>query len=322
MRVGAWLLKEKRSIKLNDLSELLGVNRRTLTNWRNQVQKEECLVGRPTYSENLKLRALIKVGQEWKRQGSNVGWRPIEAKLRGQVPTRLIQETLSSLKLLHRNKLRQKLASNRHSVKVHHKNIIWVQDGAKQEGAAHQIIKDRGSFKVISVKKNKNETGSAIIEQLKAAKTNRGLPLVLGTDNGSMYICKETQAFLEENKVIHLKSLPRTPQHNGAVECAVREIKEVAVLNGLSMEESAQRINQNRLRARFSFKSSEKVDDKMSEGYDEEVRQVFYKTCKARINTMEAFVENKRSRRMEERRIIFETLEQFGFIEINRGGLV
>jgi len=46
------------------LSAMLGVDRRTLTNWRNQALKARAAVGRPRYSQSLKLSALIKVGRE------------------------------------------------------------------------------------------------------------------------------------------------------------------------------------------------------------------------------------------------------------------
>lgn len=319
MKVGTWLLKEKKTIKINDLALMLGVSRRTLLNWRNQAQTTESKIGRPAYDQKQKVIALLAVGREWKKQGSNVGWRPIESKLQNKIPTRLLQQTLSRLKLLHRKKRREQLASKKQSVRVRFKNIVWVQDGAKFDGSIHQIIKDRGSFKILSVRRNKEDTGEAVISQLEAEKKIRGLPLVLGTDNGSNYTSQKVQEFLFRNKIIHLRSLPRTPQHNGAVECAIREIKEVAILDDISLAEAATKLNKNRLRARFAFKSSEEVDDKTKSVHDENIRNAFFEKCQVKIKEMQATAENKRSMRMAERSVVFETLEQFGFIDFKRG---
>ena len=175
---------------------------------------------------------------------------------------------------------------------------------------------------MLSVKKNGSDNAQAVLDQLECTKQQRGLPLVIGTDNGSMYTSKKVQEFLAVNKVIHLRSLPRTPQHNGAMECAIREIKEVANLNNYSMEQAVGVLNASRLRARFLFKSSEQADEEMTVGYDEEVRTRFFEICQSRFKIAEAGSGNARSKRMTERKIVFETLEQFGFIELNRGGLV
>lgn len=321
MRVGKWLLTEKKTVKIKDVSQMLGVSRRTLGNWKKQVQREELKTGRPSYNEAEKIRAILQVGREWKRQGSTVGWRGVEAGLDKKIPTRLVQKTLSRLKLLQRKKYRMRLEKERISVKVKYRNIYWSQDGAKYKKENYQIIKDRSSLKVLSAKKLKVEKSKIIIDLLKKMKETRGLPLVLGTDNGSMYTSQETQTFLAENQIVHLRSLPRTPQHNGSVECAIRELKEEAMLNDCSLDEAASRLNKNRLRASFSFKSSEKIDDKVVCEYSEKVRSFFYYSCQAEIQKCCSEIKNNRSKRMMERKVILKNLEQFGFIKINRGGL-
>lgn len=319
MRVGKWLLTEKKKVKIKEVSKMLGVSSRTLSNWKKRVEKAESKIGRPKYSESIKIKAVLCVGREWKRQGCNVGWRAVAVGLDHRIPTRLLQKTLSRLKLLQRNKNRIKIIKRRVSVKIKYRNIYWSQDGAEYDRKNYQIVKDRGSLKVISVKCLNQENSQAVINQLQQIKKERGLPLVLGTDNGSVYTSYKTRKFLDKNKVIHLRSLPRTPQHNGAVECAIREIKEVADLNRCSLSEAANKLNKNRLRASFLFKSSDKIDDKLKCEYSEEVRSIFYESCKADIEKICSKVKNKFSKRMMERKVILEKLEQFGFININRG---
>lgn len=321
MRVGMWLLEERNSLKANEVASMLNVDRRTLSNWKKAAKTSQKKIGRPRYTESKKLQSLFKVGREWKKQGCP-GWRPVQKALENEVPTRLVQEHISRLKLLKRKKKRIKISTQRLSVKVKYKNTYWSQDGAKSKNKKYQIIKDRASQRILLTNKSNFETGKDTVSTLEEVRVKRGLPLVLGTDNGSNYISEVVKNYLKINMVVHLKSLPRTPQHNGAVECAIREIKEAASNNNQSLEQAATTINENRLRASFLFKSSTEIDEKMTDGYAKVDRQVFYNQCQKNIENLCAGVENSRSKRMLERKAILETLEQFELITINRGGLV
>lgn len=319
MRVGKWLLTEKKKVKIKEVSNMLGVSSRTLSNWKKQVEKSESKIGRPKYNKDQQFKALMQVGREWKRQGCSAGWRVVDAGLQNTIPTRLVQKTLSRLKLLKRKKVIKRIKSQRISIQVKYKNIYWSQDGAKYKNEKYQVIKDRASLKILAADRFKKETSKNIMIQLGKIKQSRGLPLVLSTDNGSMYTSKDTEEFLSNNKVIHLRSLPRTPEHNGSVEVAIREMKEVALLNGCSLSEAALKLNKNRLRTSFLFKSSDEIDDKLMYEYNDEMRSIFYESCKAEIEKSCSYLKNKRSKRMMERKVILEKLEQFGFITINRG---
>lgn len=322
MKVGTWLLEKKRSqIKINEIAKMLNVNRRTLSNWKYQaktVSKKE--IGRPRYRQSQKFKALLKVGREWKRQGCP-GWRPVAAALKCEVPTRLVQSHLKNLKLQKRQRLAKRLKTRRTSVKVNYKDVYWSQDGVRYNSKSYQIIKDRASHKILSIFKSESENTDAIIQSLKQAQQKRELPMVLSTDNGSGYISKRLKSFLERNYIIHLKSLPMTPQHNGAVECAIREITEAATQTGNSLESAVEIINQNRLRASFLFKSAALVDDKLGESYSKVDRKKFYEICKDGIRAIEAVSKNWRSRRMLERKLILKTLQQYGLITLNEGSL-
>lgn len=320
MRVGSWLLTERRTLKVNELAEALDVSRRTLLNWKRQIEKEQKIIGRPRYTAGTKFKALLQVGREWKKQ-EQPGWRPVEAVLRGNVPTRLVQQYVSRLKFLKRKKHMIILKARRISLSVKATNVYWVQDGTVYRQARHQIIKDRGSLKVLSVKRVKRERATGVVYQLDQLKAKRGLPLVLGTDNGSIYISSELQKYLEKNRVVHLRSLPRTPQHNGSIECAIREIKDVASQNACSLQMAAETLNKNRLRASFGFKSAVEMDDTMAGSYSDMDRLHFYNRCKAKIKIGCAGLKNAREKRMVERKMIFETLEEFGLANVVRGRL-
>src|SRR3989338_7828773 len=321
MRVGVWLLAERNKLKIQEVANLLNVNRRTLSNWKKEATGKQKRIGRPSHSDSAKFRVLIKVGREWKKQACP-GWRPVKYALGKEVPTRLLQLQIKKLKFLKRKHQNQNLRKNRLSVKVKYKNVYWSQDGAHLKQRKYQVIKDRASLVNIAVKQTTKDNSEEVIASIEAAKKNRKLPLVLSTDNGSNYISKEFEIYLSENKIIHLRSLPRTPQHNGAVEGAIREIKEAALINDCSLEVAAEIINKNRLRASFLFKTSMEIDETISEVYPELKRDAFYEKCKQELKKSCAETKKGRSKRMIERKVILETLEQFDLIEINRGGLV
>ena len=81
-------------------------------------------------------------------------------------------------------------------------------------------------------------TASAEIRSRDGFAPNRE-PLVWSRDNGSMYAHESVRIHMETHKVIELRSLPRTPEHNGAAENTNREIKDVAELGkGCALESS------------------------------------------------------------------------------------
>lgn len=320
MKVGKWLREEKNNLKVKEVAKMLEVSERTLSNWQQKYKEVKLKkIGRP--KEIKQLATYVKVGRAWKKQGCP-GWRPIKADLGGQVSTRQIQAIIARLKLLQRVKHRKNIEKSRQSISVRSKNIFWSQDGAQYKGKKYQVIKDRGSQKIIKVKKIRRSNSYAVIKAIEECKKKRGLPLVLGTDNGSDYISKQLERYMEANKIIHLRSLPRTPQHNGAVECAIRELKEAATANRISLESAGKILNKNRLRASFLFKTSDEMDEELVSSYAEEVRERFYASCKERLSAECAGIKNGRSRRLQERKVILKMLEQFDLIKINRGKIV
>ena len=130
-------------------------------------------------------------------------------------------------------------------------------------------------------------TGNEIVHGLELLKKERGLPLVWMTDNGAAYCNKEVREYMKREKVVHVRSLPRTPQHNGAAEVMMREIKTDSMLGKktvLSCEKdaharvvnSALKINKNRRRMSLSFKCSDEVDDEMRVNGKKVDRALFY----------------------------------------------
>lgn len=314
------------------ISEGLGVSPRTLNNWAKLA--EPIKEGRPRYTQTQRRNALCRVARELKRQGI-AGEKSIAKEL-PDVPLRLVREYLSKIKRRKRERARQRIRKKRKSVEVLATNVIWCQDGTHLGKASNdkaiesQVIKDRGSVLILDSPIGPAASGSDIIRQLEAMKEKRGLPLVLSTDNGSMYVSQEVSRYLEAQQVIHLRSLPRTPQHNGAIERAMREIKESSGLGKgckltdvSSAETKIQRAVDKINKAPRATKQNHcaaVLDSVLPNAYNLVNRESFYAECRKAMCEAGAMVVNKRAVRMAERNAIYEVLEKSGLIKCLTGG--
>jgi len=87
------------------------------------------------------------------------------------------------------------------------------------------------SGRTIGLSVGEPSTAAQVIRLMRRIEGERaGLPLVLVTDNGSAYCSAEVEAWLARRRVLHLRSLPRTPQHNPWAEHGVGELKREACL--------------------------------------------------------------------------------------------
>jgi transposase InsO family protein len=218
---------------------------------------------------------------------------------------------------------------------VKYNHVVWVQDGTflgRDHGKAveAQVIKDRCSQKVIAVSTGHAASGAEVVELLKKIKKTRPLPLVWITDNGPAYLSKEVSDFVSNEKVVHLKSMPHVPQHNGSAERMMRELKNLSGLGrGNKVHEinsahseivtRADKINKNRLRASLGFKTSDRVDEESQKIELEKCRLDFFKDYQAQQEILCAQVE-LRKKRKKEREIVFSLLRKNGLIKITRGG--
>ncbi|MFA5583957.1 MAG: transposase family protein [Bacteriovoracaceae bacterium] len=313
LRIGQRLAEAgRRRINLHDVSLALGVSERTLRNWRNLAKKDVPKMGRPSYSDEFLENAKKTVYEEMKRQGAP-GWRPIAFALKGKVPVRLIQKFVTEYK----NELKiNKRGLTR--VQVNGKNIIWSMDGAitkEKEKIENQVIKDRGTRCWVGIKSSKKASCSQdVVDALTESFKNKGIPLVLSTDNGSAQSNKEVSELLEHHKVIHLKSLPRTPQHNGAVEVGIKELREI-MRSGQTNLKTAMNISNNRLKIYGNKWSTPSLFFENADmPYNKNDHDLFYFECSRRLMDLRKEPLSFRQMRLKEREIIFEELEKRGFV--------
>ncbi len=308
----------------------LKVSERTLRTWK-KCAKEGTFkkVGRPKkFKLEEKLRMLKKVLKEYELQG-RPGWRPVAFALKGQVPTRFVQEALSKIKLKERRQMLNRKYKRMSSVKVNYANVIWTQDGTHlgrygySKEVQAQVIKDRCTLKMKSIKVGPAATSEDVIDQLKNNCANE-LPLVWMTDNGSCYTSKEVMHFLDEMKVIHLKNFPRTPEHNGACERAIRELKTVSRLGKgsfllneneaeLRIKKAADTLDNFRRHGSLGFMTSKEREKRSIKSDLGLMRDELYNRYKTELKKIEMCVHGKRKRHAE-REMIFCLLEEYGLI--------
>ena len=70
-------------------------------------------------------------------------------------------------------------------------------------------------------------TASNVITALKAIFARHGIPVVLMSDNGPQFNCKEMKEFAEAYNFKHVTSSPLYPQSNGLAERSVRTVRAV-----------------------------------------------------------------------------------------------
>lgn len=313
----------------------LEVSKRTLRSWKAKAKKDcNKRSGRPSNTIVDHRRALIKVAREMKRQG-HPGSPAIACALKNVVPLRLIRLYVGKINLRRRKKAKEVREFNRVSTQIKLANIIWSQDGThlgrlKRKSIEAQIIKDRGSQKVICISTGKSAEGKNIVDMLEKAKTKRSLPLVWMTDNGSSYVNQNVKNYMEENKVIHLRSLPRVPEHNGSAERMMCELKKASLLGKkaiLDDENTAHdelvqnvlKLNESRKRMSLGFKTSNEIDEELSVKKLEIDRNLFYEEYSIKKECLEMRYAG-RELRLREREMVMCLLEKYELIKRTRGG--
>lgn len=301
----------RRRLDLHSIAIACGVSERTIRNWCNQAKKDVPKMGRPSHSPEKLNEARAIVFDEMRMQGSP-GWRPIAAALKGKVSTRLVQRFVAEYKLEERKKRNSK------RMEVVGKNVIWSMDGAiTKEGikTENQVIKDRGSKCWVGIKSCPVASKSMdVIEAIDVSIVKSGRPLVLATDNGSAYANKEVSRHLRKLKIIHLKSLPRTPQHNGAVEVGIRELREIMVSKEINLKDAMTVANARLRKYGNKWMNSQSVYENGVMLYTNRERELFYKTCTKQLNDLSKQPLNLKERRLRERELVFKELSKRGLV--------
>src|SRR5262249_14450996 len=134
------------------LAGAVGVSRRTVQEWMNQVAPSERPPGRPAHASHLRWRALRAVARAARELGESAGWRVLGEVL--GLPRGLSVEALARWKLRWRRKERERREVNRVSMRVERRDVVWSQDathlgriGGREVKA--QVVKEAASGRTL-----------------------------------------------------------------------------------------------------------------------------------------------------------------------------
>jgi len=280
---------------------------------------------------------LRQVARAWREQGRGAGWRTVEKSLPAAVPTRLVQSSLGAWKRRDARRVAARQARVRLSTRVHARDALWALDATHlgrvdKAGLEGQVARDAASRCTTALSVGRPATGADVVALLEDARRQRGtLPLVLSTDNGPAYRCRLVRDYLEARQVLHLFSLPRTPQHNAVAERGIGELKEDSGLGKgvvlpdaetatLCLQASARRLDRVRRRACLGYRTAAQADAVLPRADARVDRARLFEVTRCAIGRAVLGCRNDRERRRAERNTILAALELAGLATTTRGG--
>lgn len=195
-----------------------------------------------------------------------------------------------------------------------------------------EVLREVASHQTLKIAVGPPAHGRDVIALLERAFQERlVLPLVWATDNGSQYSAEEVEAWLAAHQVVHLKSLPRTPQHNAWSERGIRALKEHTGLGKgvllasfsdatVALQDARDRLDGELLRESLGWLTPRQAGEILPRWYTRVCRGSFYQsTCQA-VEIALAGIKGARARRRAEREAILANMERFELIKRTRGG--
>lgn len=311
-RIAVWL-KDAPHGRMSETALMLGVSTRTLRNWKKTLGDSRPM-GRPR--TQITFNEILLISKEWKRQGFRGSRSVIEALPNLRV--RLIRKIISELKKRRRLKRARFFSKHRISIRKIAPATFHTLDATYLTKNQLLLVgKDRGSQMISANPIVGKFNSESTIKYLENLRTKNQLPLVLSTDNGAQFCSKLVNDYLEKNKIIHLKSLPHTPQHNGSAEIGIRELKETMV-DTKSLETALNALNTRFRRRVLGYKTAAEVHlHGVSDIFDN--RDQFYGITKDAIKARTSGLRSARDVRKAEREAVLDVMESFKLITINRG---
>jgi hypothetical protein len=226
--------------------------------------------------------------------------------------------------------------NQRVSLTVHFRDVLWAEDGGQFGTVAGdpllaEILRDVATTKTLAVGIGP-ATGEDLVALLQYMKSTRGiLALVLSVDNGGPQKSRELADYCEQEGVIVLRNLPRTPRHNPFAERTIRELREESGLDantplkdeaeGMARLQAAwRRLDNRHYRPKHGYRTAATVDKETPGWYPQVDRARFYAAARKAIEEAVRGCSTARARRLAEREAIFRTLEDFGLVSRTRGG--
>jgi len=317
------------------LGGLLEVSVRTLSNWEGGLATPTRPPGHPPHEQALRWGVLRTCARAVCTLGPRTGWRTVN-QLHPELPVRLVQEGLRRWKRRQQAIERERREALRMSARVHYRDVLWAQDathlGRDEQGRAivGEVIGEVASTRTVGAAVGRPATGEDVVDLLQRTATERGgLPLVWMTDNGPAYRSEAVSRYLERERVVHLRSEPRTPQHNPCAERGIGELKalsrldasvQVTLLDALrGLQDARWRLDHLRPRASRAWKTAVQYDHDLSGWYHAVSREDFFNAARRSVQDAVRDLEGARAQRLATRQAIWTRFRFCRLVAQTRG---
>ena len=331
---------ETRRGEVGRLARWLQCTTRTLNNWK-RLAAVDCdpprPPGRPPHPPEARTRARLLVREQLEVQGWSVGEAPVCKALgpRG-VPTRLVREALRELKAEQRSRHDRARAERRCHVEVLARDAMWSIDAThlgrddQEEKVIGEAVREVASTRTLSMSIGPVPSSADVVALLERSVDGRGtLPLVAAIDNGGENLGMLT-GWLEEHRVIALRNLPHTPEHNPWIEHGFGELKaetglgknvRIPVLREAveDIADAIERLDAGRLRATRGWRTAVDFDRDLPPAEHRVPRARFYRAARCAMRMAVQNCHTERQRRLAEREAVLTTLEWYSLIKRTRG---
>lgn len=314
-KVGLWLQTAPHGSQ-KAIAQALKLSTRTLRSWeKRSCSNVKNVRGRKKL--NISFKEKVTIAREWKRQGYT-GSRPVIHALPA-LRVRVVREVIGELKMRQKKKLEAIKLNVRKHVRVTKAGVVVAMDGAStSRGSDYIVHRDRGSLSVNITKCSGNLNANDTLGLLKNLELQNKLPLVFCSDNGSPFCAHVVTEFLNKKYIVHLKNLPRVPQHNGSCENAVREFKDL-LAHQKDFKKVTKILNENRLRQQLNWQTSQDFEENNFIQITEERRRDFYEKTKQSVESATNGIKNAYKKRKIERDEILKMMQMHSLIKITRG---
>lgn len=310
------------------------MTQRAIEGWlKRDPRKPRPKLGRKGHAKAKKLEALKAVRAEHQKPNTKKSYRRIYAALAGRYPMRLVERYSCALRRAKRKVRAQWRKAIRKSMRICMGNAVWSIDAThldrKTSGEETKALSlhDDGSDEFVGIHAGPPPSSKDTAQLLIEAFEKRGAPLVVFSDNGAENIGDEVKAVLDQYRVVHLRSLPRTPTHNGRCERSHRDLKDVL---GLEKGCEPARLGHQEWNARLSLAkeylnkelrrptrgnlSASAFQATLPPWYASIQREEFYGKVGAAVANAVRNAAGPRARRIAEREAILQVMETFGLI--------
>lgn len=312
------------------------MNPKTLTRWRQQAAKGWPGPGRPGHPVTAWRAALRVVRRVLKGQHWRGGLGTVMAALKRagvKLAVRLARRALQVCKKLRARREERHRAAVRVRVRVLLRDAVWSQDALHLHGGGAwatwgRLVMDRCTREhpglALSGPPNSHDS-VALLERIRLEQGR--VPLVLMADNGSENK-GELVAWAREHQVVLLYSQPRTPQHNGAAERSIGELREELEdfedeQEGWSLRERMRaahwRLDHERIRPCLGGRTATEMAQIAEPAYARVCRARFYADCCCAVENAVRGLQNKRAQRRAVREAIWCQAELHGLVIRRRG---